>query len=166
MAPKNRSKSTDGVHDPDKTAVKTQAIQTTALAPTVDGGDMLAVVGGYHGAPHRVLGPHVVERDGASLVSIRVFRPLDAAVTVHEFLTGARTPMTLVDPNGFFEAQFPNRSEPFPYRLLLTPPAAFATEPEASAVEASAPVEIELEDPYRFPFLLTEFDIHLFHEGN
>jgi len=123
----------------------------TPLTPTVDGGDVLAIVGGYHGAPHDVLGPHVVEVDGKTLVSIRVFRPLDAAVTVLEHHSGKRTPMEQVDPNGFFEAQFHGHSEPFPYRLILTTPAGD---------------EIELEDPYRFPFFLTEFDIHLFHEGN
>lgn len=121
------------------------------LVPTVDGGDMLAIVGGYHGAPHDVLGPHVVVRDGVSLVSIRVFRPLDADVAVFEPKARRSTPMQRIDPNGFFEAQFPERSEPFSYRLLITTPAGD---------------EIDLEDPYRFPFLLTEYDTYLFHEGN
>jgi 1,4-alpha-glucan branching enzyme len=123
----------------------------SGFVPSVDGGDMLAIVGGYHGAPHEVLGPHLVEVEGVEQVSIRAFRPLDVRVAVVDLVSGAQTPMERIDPNGFYEARFPAQSKLFPYRLL---------------VGDAAGESFELEDPYRFPFLLTDFDLHLFNEGN
>ena len=61
-----------------------------------------------------------------------------------------RIPMIRVHPAGFFEAVIPDRSQLFAYRLI---------------VADSAGAEFELEDPYRFPPLLTPFDLHLFGEG-
>ena len=49
---------------------------------TADKGDILALVGGYHGAPHNVLGPHLVTLDGDDVLAVRVFRPLDERVFV------------------------------------------------------------------------------------
>ena len=121
-----------------------------AAAGAVPDADRAAIVGGYHGAPHKVLGPHLVEVGGKTQVAVRAFRPLDARVVVHEFATGARTEMNCTDAGGFFEALF-DRAEPFAYRLIVID---------------DADEEFELEDPYRFPFLLTEFDLHLYSEGN
>ena len=118
---------------------------------TVSGSDLEAIVGGYHGAPHGVLGPHAVTVEGKALVAVRAFRPLDQEVLVYEDATQARTPMVRIHLSGFFEALFPDRSEPFAYRLIL--------------VDATG-AEHEIEDPYRFPPLLTEYDRFLHGEGN
>ncbi len=118
---------------------------------TVPDSDVQAIVGGYHGAPHAVLGPHVVEVDGSAALAVRVFRPLDERVIIKQLLDGSRTEMTLLDPAGFFEAIFPGVTEPFGYRLIVLD---------------AAGNEFELEDPYRFPFLLTDYDLYLFNEGN
>ncbi len=137
---------------PEEAASAAPAIPTTPhFVPSVDGGDLLAIVGGYHGAPHSVLGPHLVEVDGVAQLSVRAFRPLDENVSVLDPATGEQTPMVCVDPNGFYEARFPERSSPFAYRLVVT---------DATGAQ------FDLEDPYRFPFLLTEFDLYLFNEGN
>ncbi|MGL4649314.1 MAG: GlgB N-terminal domain-containing protein, partial [Caldilineaceae bacterium] len=98
-----------------------------------------------------MLGPQVVDVDGQTQLSIRAFRPLDAQVAVLDLATGAATPMHNIDRNGLFELRFPLRSEPFAYRLL---------------VQDAGGHSFDLEDPYRFPFLLTEFDLYLFNEGN
>ena len=119
--------------------------------PTVSASDLAAIVGGYHGAPHNVLGPHVADVDGAAAVAIRVFRPLDERVLVRQLPDGPNTEMTRIDSAGFFEALFPERAEPFAYRLIVLD---------------AAGDEYELEDPYRFPFLLTDYDLYLFNEGN
>ena len=119
--------------------------------PTVSSADLQAIVGGYHGAPHNVLGPHAVAVDGADALAIRVFRPLDERVIIKQLSSGTRTEMRRIDPAGFFEAIFPGSSEAFGYRLIVLD---------------AAGGEFELEDPYRFPFLLTDYDLYLFNEGN
>src|SRR5262249_57806372 len=58
-------------------------------------------------------------------------------------------PMERLDPAGFFETVLPDRREPFAYRLEVT---------------RSGQVT-EIEDPYRFPSLLSDFDRHLLAEG-
>jgi 1,4-alpha-glucan branching enzyme len=111
-----------------------------------------AIVGGYHGKPYDVLGPHVTTVKGKEALVVRAFRPLDDAVFVVETATGKRTAMPRIHPAGFFEAVFARRKAPFAYRLVVADPAGN---------------EYELEDPYRFgEFFLTEFDIYLHGEGN
>ncbi len=116
---------------------------------TLPAADIDAIVGGYHGAPHEVLGPHVVTIDGSDALAIRAFRPLDEKVSV--VMEKMPTAMTRVHPAGLFEAIFGGRSEPFAYRLLL---------------KDGDGNEFEIEDPYRFPLLLSEYDRYLLAEGS
>ncbi len=122
-------------------------------AMSVDMGDVLAIVGGYHGAPHDVLGMHALDETAegeATGFAVRAFRPLDARVFVVNAADGMRTELQRVHELGFFEAVFPDLTEAFPYRLI---------------VADKAGDEYELEDPYRFPPLLTEYDLYLYGEG-
>ncbi|MCX6044766.1 MAG: 1,4-alpha-glucan branching protein GlgB [Chloroflexi bacterium] len=119
--------------------------------PTVDPADVAAIIGAYHGAPYDVLGPHAVTVAGKECLAIRAFRPLDEQVFVLDPATNQRYPMHRIDEAGFFEALLTKHSKPFAYRLLVIDPAGQAH---------------ELEDPYRFPFYLTEYDMYLHNEGN
>jgi len=142
----NENKTTKRVPDiEDADAGEAQEPKTTVAIA-----DILALVGGYHGAPYNILGPHVVTVGGEDTVAIRAFRPLDERVFVVEPESGERTEMARVHEAGFFEALFPGRSEPFPYRLIV--------------VDAAGE-SFELEDPYRFPFWLTDYDLYLHAEG-
>lgn len=134
-----------------KKVAKTSDEPPTQLQPTVAWSDIDAIVGGYHGAPHTVLGAKSILQEDKSAIAIRTFRPLDARVFVIDLESGKRSEMTRVQEKGFFEAVFPERDQTFPYRLVV------------SDVEGN---EFELEDPYRFPFLLGELDIYLHGEGN
>jgi len=122
---------------------------------TVDEAEIDAIVSGYHGAPFSVLGPHEIEVEGKPALAIRAFRPLDSAVFVVTVADGdklgERRPMEQVDDGGFFEAILPPQSQEFRYRLI--------------AVDHDGH-EFELEDPYRFPPTLTDYDLYLFGEGN
>lgn len=118
--------------------------------PTVDQADIHALVNGYHGAPFAILGPHTIELDGVIQTAIRAFRPLDDAVFVVDG-NGQRTPMKKWDDAGFFEAILPPQEPTFRYTLVVV-------DGEGN--------EYELEDPYRFPPLLTDYDLYLFGEGN
>lgn len=122
----------------------------TLQRSTVEGAELHAIVNGYHGAPFAILGPHIVEIDAAPMLAIRAFRPLDQRVFVQDS-AGQRTEMAKVDEAGFFECLLPQQAPEFTYQFI---------------VMDGAGNEYKLEDPYRFPPLLTDYDIYLFGEGN
>ena len=59
-------------------------------------------------------------------------------------------PSQRIHADGFFEAVFPNETQVFRYRL------------RARYGEGNEP---EFEDPYRFPPILSDFDLYLLGEG-
>lgn len=103
---------------------------------------MDAIVTGSHGDPFSVLGPHRI----ANAWEIRAFLPqaMDAAV----LLDGAEYPMQKIRTEGFFAASVPG--DPGRYKLRLT---------------MWNGAQMDIEDPYRFPTLLSDFDLHLYGEG-
>ena len=119
--------------------------------PTLSREEIEAIVQGEHRDPFAVLGPRIGRGgDGAGLI-VRAFRPGAGAVTVVP--RGDRLPsypMTPIHPAGLFEAIVPGRAEPFPYRLRC--------------VDAAG-TETEIEDPYRFPSTLSDYDLYLMGEG-
>ncbi|HFB98662.1 MAG TPA: 1,4-alpha-glucan branching enzyme, partial [Bryobacterales bacterium] len=106
-----------------------------------------AIVGGYHGDPFRILGPHAVNgrREDAKW-EVRAFLP---HATAAEVVTGwGRFSMERVHPQGVFAARLDRH--PGPYRLRIT---------------GHDGATVEQEDPYRFGPLLTDFELHLHGEG-
>ncbi|MBP7690522.1 MAG: 1,4-alpha-glucan branching protein GlgB [Anaerolineales bacterium] len=114
---------------------------------TLDETTIAAITGGYHSAPFDVLGLHTAP-EGSGLV-IRTFQPEAKEVALRD---GERV-ITLerLNPDGFFEALVPGRTEFFVYQLAITD-----WNGQTSVVE----------DPYRFPPVLDETDLYLFNEGN
>jgi 1,4-alpha-glucan branching enzyme len=105
--------------------------------------DLQALVGGYHGDPFRLLGPH--ESEDAQCV-IRSFLPQASSA---EVVVGEDAiPMTKVHPEGLYEAALPVR--PKSYRLRVT--------------RYDKSVQ-EIEDPYRFWDQLSDTDIYLHAQG-
>src|SRR5690242_3582393 len=104
--------------------------------------DMEAIVTGSHGDPFAVLGPHRTDEGW----EVRAFLPqaMDAAV----LLDGVEHPMRKVRTEGFFVTTLEN--DPGRYKLRLT------------LWNGS---QMEVDDPYRFPPLVSEFDLHLHSEG-
>ena len=124
------------------------------FASTADPGAMAAIVGGYHSTPFDILGIHQHALDGKPVIVIRTFQPQALAVSA---VSGDQVyPMNRVHQDGFFEAVIRNQSEFFPYRLAIT----------LYGLNGAAPQTYETEDPYRYPPVLTDFDLHLFGEGN
>jgi len=114
--------------------------------------DVAAIIGGYHGAPHQLLGPHHLVVAGQPGVVIRTFRPLDQKVFVYLPASDRRVPMERTNAAGFFEQFLPGEADDdLRYRLIL--------------VDATGQ-EHEIEDPYRFPFYLTDYELYLHGEGN
>lgn len=117
--------------------------------PTLHPDAIAALVTGQHGAPFDILGAHPLTAGEQPALVVRTFQPQAAAVSVKR---GKKlTPMERVHPAGFYEAVFTEESRAFKYQLNIELP------------DGQAYV---IEDPYRLPPVLSEFDLHLFGEGN
>src|SRR5258708_3919657 len=102
-----------------------------------------AIAGGYHGDPFRILGPHRARKSRAApRWEVRAFLP--QAESAEVVLGEGAAPMAKTHAEGLFVAQLDG--EPRPYRLRMDS-------------------GVEFEDPYRFPPLLSAFDLHLHSEG-
>src|SRR6185369_6626001 len=105
--------------------------------------EMEAIVGGYHGDPFKVLGPHRLQKSrGAPRWEVYAFLP--HAETAEVVLANERVPMVKKHAQGLFAAQI--AGELRLYRI---------------AAKLYGGGDVEFEDPYRFPPLLSAFDLHL-----
>jgi 1,4-alpha-glucan branching enzyme len=107
-----------------------------------------AILNAQHSDPFHILGAHIVERQGRPAVAVRAFLP--GAEQVWVCRDARLFPAQPIHADGFFEAVFPDETQIFRYRL------------RARYGEDSEP---EFEDPYRFPPVLSEYDLYLLGEG-
>jgi 1,4-alpha-glucan branching enzyme len=108
-----------------------------------------AVATGTSGDPFAVLGRHGVTVDHGPAVIVRTMQPTASAV---ELITADRvTPMPRRHPAGLFEARVPltGAVPEFGYRFRVH---------EGGAVR-------EIDDPYQYGQILSDYDLHLFAEG-
>jgi 1,4-alpha-glucan branching enzyme len=103
-----------------------------------------ALLNSRHSAPFAVLGPHQLD---AETLLVRVLRPRSSNVTVlgtdrHSY------PLERAHNSDLFVGVLPSSAGPA-YRLRIT----------------EADTTYEIDDPYRFPPLLSDFDLHLIGEG-
>ncbi len=117
---------------------------------TLKEGSINALVEGKNGAPHDILGPHQATK---TLVTISAFRPTAKSMTVINRKSKKRTEMEKAREEGFFTVRIKGTEDKIDYY--------FEAETFDSTIET-------FEDPYRFKdtLLITEFDLHLFGEGN
>ena len=109
------------------------------------------LVQGQHWDPLAILGAHPMAQGSSPTVAIRCFLPEanDVALLLSE--RGRQPiPMTRLHEAGLFEATVPGPLGTSPYRLRITNHAGQVS---------------ERHDPYAFPPLLTDFELHLFAEG-
>jgi 1,4-alpha-glucan branching enzyme len=115
--------------------------------------EVYRVIFNDHHDPFRVLGPHLIDVQGARAVAIRAFLPTAASASV--VTTGKRPkkeyPMEKIQEQGFFEVVIPGQSEVFPYQIRMT--------------TSAGKVEV-FRDSYSFMPTLTDFDIYLFNAGD
>ena len=114
--------------------------------PVTDHDALEALSGARHADPFAVLGPHV---DGDTL-AIRTIQPFAERVEVVRPGVVGVTPMSRVHKGGVFEALFQNTSSVFDYRLRIVYPGEHA---------------VDIDDPYRYGRVITEYDVHLFSQG-
>jgi 1,4-alpha-glucan branching enzyme len=113
-----------------------------------------ALLGGRNADPFGLLGPHPAPNGWA----IRFFIPWASEASI-VFKNPAHSPAKIADavklrPEGFFEAVWPSDQ---------------STAPEPGSYKIQGRTHhgdsFEIFDPYAFPFLLTDFDLHLMSEG-
>ncbi len=112
-----------------------------ALAPALS-----ALATGQHRDPFSLLGPHPL--DPATLV-IRAIRPDASRIDLYLVESQTVVPMTRLTDSGLFEVVIPGRAIP-DYRLRIT---------------SWNGGSLDLDDPYRYGRVLTDFDLHLLGEG-
>jgi 1,4-alpha-glucan branching enzyme len=109
--------------------------------------DLDLLARGAHRDPFALLGPHV-EGDG---LIVRAVLPWAAkACVVSRDRDPREREMQRVHPGGVFEARLADVHERVPYQLRTT---------------GADGRQIVVEDPYRFPPALTDYDLHLLAEG-
>ena len=113
--------------------------------------DLDRLIAGTHWNPRAILGPHRGTIGGQPSLIIRAWLPYAARVDVlPEDPAGVLVAMTRLHDAGLFEAVAPAHAAIPSYRLRVT---------QHDGTVA------ELHDPYAFPPLLTEFELHLFAES-
>ena len=112
------------------------------------------LIHGYHENPFEVLGPHEIEDNGRRALAVRAFLPPSQQAWLVDPREGQAKPMRRIHPAGLFEAICPpeihNVDEGRTYQLR--------------AVDSSGE-QVTMHDPYAFPPLLTDYDLHLLGEG-
>ncbi|PYU31068.1 MAG: 1,4-alpha-glucan branching enzyme [Acidobacteria bacterium] len=117
-------------------------------------GEIESILRAEHGEPFAILGRHPVQAGAERAIAVRAFLPRANEVTVVLENGGASYPARRIHPDGFFEAVIPYSdgilASPTSYRLHL------------GYWDGS---NEGVYDPYAFPPLLTDFDLHLITEG-
>ena len=151
--PERSTETVEPVAGPVKPVASAPAAPDKAPPSFTDPGAVAAIVGGYHSTPFDILGIHRHTVDGKPVIVIRTFQPQALTVSV---LRGFQAyPMHRIHQDGFFEAVLHNEFEFFYYRLSITLPASDGRRQQT----------YEIDDPYRYPPVLTDFDLHLLGEG-
>ena len=120
---------------------------TKTTSPTVASKAIDAIVGGYHGDPFAVLGPHAV--DGGT--AVRAMQPQAAEIKLKISSPKKKTiKMKRLRDEGFFEAIVKDTAGPLTYQL------------ETTTYDGQTYTS---HDPYRFSSMLSDFDTYLMAEG-
>ncbi|HEY5583535.1 MAG TPA: 1,4-alpha-glucan branching protein GlgB [Ruminiclostridium sp.] len=111
-----------------------------------------SIINGDCKDPHIFLGMHVVDSEGKKQdIAVRAYYSNAKFIELIDVLEDTAFPMTGLCDEGIFETIFPNRNDIFEYKLKITDYSgnSFVTY-----------------DPYSFWPVLSEYDIHLYSQGN
>ena len=109
------------------------------------------IITGVEPDPFHVLGAHHHPSGSEKGIVVRTFIPGAKAVSVLDLDPDKKISAQMLLPDGFFEALLPDKQEIFPYRLQVD----FKNSQRATFY-----------DCYSFTPILTEFDFHLFNQGD
>ena len=120
---------------------------------TVEDTALESVARGTSEDPFAILGRHETTLNGRPAVVIRTMQPAASQVELLRLPDRHATPMMRRHPDGLFETTVPLDGQPvhdFDYRLRVIEPGGYTR---------------DLDDPYRYGQVLTDFDLHLLSEG-
>lgn len=110
-----------------------------------------ALIHGQQPDPFAILGPHIITTTSETVAVVRAFLPMAESVTLQPTTTEVLPrQMTRLHSDGVFEVLFPGQTVVFPYQLEV--------------VDQNGQC-VTIDDPYRFPSTLSNFDLYLMGEG-
>ena len=124
------------------------------------------IVNGYHEDPAKILGRHTIEDNGRQALAVRAFVPDSQQVWLVDVPQGTSRPMRRIHPAGLYEAicderwQMSNSGDTQDKKQNAKP-----TQPYLLRVTDNDGKTKTMHDPYAFEPVLTEYDLHLLHEG-
>ncbi|MEE8452052.1 MAG: 1,4-alpha-glucan branching protein GlgB, partial [Thermoguttaceae bacterium] len=111
------------------------------------------LVEGRHENPFELLGPHEIQEGGSKALAVRAFLPdSDRAWVVDPDEGNEPRAMQRIHPAGLFEAICPHPGEDGPNRYMIR-------------TADRGGKKTTMHDPYSFPHLLSDYDLHLLNEG-
>jgi 1,4-alpha-glucan branching enzyme len=119
------------------------------MTPTISQQDIDRILYGDHHDPFSILGMHTVRTTQGQGIAIRAYRPGAEKIVV--LSAHASLELQQHQQTGFFEAIVPNQQTHFLYQLEITYPFSHT---------------LTTPDPYTFPPILSDYDLHLFGESN
>ena len=132
------------------------------------------VVYGYHENPFEVLGPHEVEQNGRRALAVRAYLPEAQRAWVVDPAHGVTRPMRRIHPAGLYEAVVEERGARSEVRGKTNALCA-STVAGSSSSELAPSYQLRvtyksgethtMHDPYAFPPMMGELDLHLLGEG-
>ncbi len=112
------------------------------------------LIEGRHENPFELLGPHEVSDAGRRALAVRAYLPNSSqAWVIHPTHVQTPLPMRRIHPAGLFEAICPLLSDRGSARYMIR------------VAEEGGKKSTMIYDPYSFPHLLTDYDLHLLNEG-
>jgi 1,4-alpha-glucan branching enzyme len=118
------------------------------LELTIQQDDLDRLIAGTHWSPHSILGPHATTIDGRPFLVIRAWLP--QIKDIEAISDSSLWRMTRIHEEGLYEALLTDTTQTPFYKLRIT---------------RHDDTVAEIHDPYAFPPLLTDYELHLFAEG-
>lgn len=133
-------------------------LEEPEVRTTVELEKVRALVEGRHENPFEILGPHEIDDAGRKALAVRAYLPHGQQAWLihpaHDAATGfGSLPMRRIHPAGLYEAICP------------VPESNLTTSYQLRVVDQGGE-QSTMHDPYAFPPLLSDYDLHLLGEGN
>lgn len=113
--------------------------------------DVQRLIFGDHNDPFSILGMHLVNNQSKESICVRAYYPNAKQIHIIDPATNETWEMNKFNENGLFESIIYNRNTFFRYLLEVTD---------------YQENKFKTRDPYSFLPFITNFDLHLFNEGN
>ena len=123
-----------------------------------------ALLSGDHENPFELLGPHLVTDGDRRAVAVRAYLPQSNQAWVVDAASRESQPMRRIHPSGLYEAicSWPDRETGADGGAARCAPFAGQYYIRTTDEQGS---QTTMHDPYAFPSLFTDYDLHLLGEG-